>query len=105
MKIHILRAFIISTLFISAMAVAGDKAPSSGIKTEMSAKMAQMKARMRAYEADMTDENTDPYKLSSLDSAGCDINIGNVVLDNGSESPNEVVVLIDGDVIQSNNCR
>lgn len=76
------------------------------VETRADAKFAKMKARMRAYQAEQeASDNYDPYALSALDTAGCDINIGNVVLDSASDSPDEVVVFIDGDIIQSNNCR
>lgn len=97
-----LKIIVMSFLLGSGIANAGDN---TDLMTDMSAKLAQMKARMRAYQADMETDNADPYALSVLDSAGCDINIGNVVVDDTSESPDEVTVLIDGDIIQSNNCR
>lgn len=78
----------------------GDK-----LMNKMNSKMAQMKARMRAYEAEQAQASEDYYALSSFDTAGCDINIGNVVVDDGANSPDEIVILIDGDIIQSNNCH
>lgn len=95
-------------LVMSLSANADDGSSSKAGFTEMSAKFAQMKARMRAYDADQYGDSSDVDNFalpSTLDSNGCDINIGNVVLDGSAESPREVTVLIDGDIIQSNNCR
>jgi len=91
--------------FSSHLAFAEDTDGEDKLMNDMNSKMAQMKARMRAYEAELDHESEDYYAVSQFDTAGCDINIGNVVVDDGANSPDEIVVLIDGDVIQSNNCR
>ncbi|QQZ28623.1 hypothetical protein HMY34_07580 [Thiothrix subterranea] len=93
------------SLCISSTVFAEGSDGGEDLMTDMSAKMAQMKARMRAYQTEMDYEDDDQYAISSFDTAGCDINIGNVVVDDGANAPDEVVILIDGDVIQSNNCR
>jgi archaellum component FlaG (FlaF/FlaG flagellin family) len=101
--------WFIPVLLISLSVNAEDNLSSNVAFTEMNAKMAQMKARMRAYEVEQDDatnaENGDNFSLPTLGSNGCDINVGNVVLDGSIEAPREVTVLIDGDIIQSNNCR
>ncbi|EIJ35508.1 hypothetical protein Thini_2982 [Thiothrix nivea DSM 5205] len=99
------RLLLCSLLCISIPVYAEEDAESENLMTEMAAKMAQMKARLRAYEADVEYTNDDAYAFSPFDTTGCDINIGNVIVDDGADSPDEVIVLIDGDVIQSNNCR
>lgn len=101
--------WFIPILLISLSAHADNDSSSKVGFTKTSAKFAQMKARMRAYEVEQDDatnaENGDNFSLPTLDSNGCDINVGNVVLDGATEVPREVTVLIDGDIIQSNNCR
>ena len=37
---------------------------------------------------------------------GCNLNVGNVLIDDAVRNPpDEVIVIIEGDIIQSNNCR
>jgi hypothetical protein len=97
---------LIAGLIVQTPVMAEEDAGDGTVEmTRASAKLAQAKARIRAYGADMEETDTDPFALSPLDTAGCDINIGNVVLDNNAEAPEEVVIFIEGDVIQSNNCR
>lgn len=74
---------------------------------DMSATFAKARAQMRAYQVDMRDlgSDVDPFAVGALGTEGCDINLGNVVLDNPSQAPDEIVVFVQGDIIQANNCR
>lgn len=75
------------------------------VMTKASAKLAQAKARIRAYGADIEGVDADTFTLSPLNTTGCDINIGNMVLNNHADAPEEVIIFIEGDIIQSNRCR
>ncbi|CAA6812866.1 MAG: Unknown protein [uncultured Thiotrichaceae bacterium] len=90
---------IIAYLLISApsYALPGEVDPAfSGT----AASYAKNKARLRALRS----EGMDSYGLLD-DSSGCNINIGNVEVDDSFQAPDEIVVIIEGDVIQANNCR
>ncbi|OQX05869.1 MAG: hypothetical protein BWK73_32430 [Thiothrix lacustris] len=103
MKLNIL--LLIASLLLATSPIRAEEEGDTKLMNDMNSKMAQMKARMRAYEADMEYADEDRYALSPFDTAGCDINIGNVIVDDGAPAPDEIVVLVDGDIIQSNNCR
>ncbi len=68
--------------------------------TRIAAKYAKQKAKIKANNLEITqdeiDRNTD----------GCDLNIGNLSIDQGvNEVPNELIVIVEGDVIQANDCQ
>jgi hypothetical protein len=96
---------IVSVAFSQAYALPDGSAPPDMM--DMSATFAKARAQMRAYAVDMRDLgiHEDPFAIGALDTQGCDINIGNVVLDDTSQSPDDIVVFVQGDIIQSNNCR
>lgn len=91
--------------FHSVLALPDGSAPPGMM--DMSATFAKARAQMRAYEVDMRDTGSeyDPFTIGVLDTEGCDINIGNVVLDDSSQTPNDIIVYVQGDIIQANNCR
>jgi hypothetical protein len=74
---------------------------------DMSATFAKTRAQLRAYGVDARDTGTDvdPFATGALDTAGCDINVGNVVLDDTTGVPNDIIVFVQGDIMQANNCR
>ncbi|OQX15871.1 MAG: hypothetical protein BWK73_05675 [Thiothrix lacustris] len=74
---------------------------------DMSATFAKTRAQLRAYGVDARDTGTDvdPFTTGTLDTAGCDINVGNVVLDDTAGVPNDIIVFVQGDIMQANNCR
>ena len=74
---------------------------------DMSSTFAKTRAQLRAYGVDVRDTGTDvdPFEVGALDTAGCDINVGNVVLDDTAGMPNDIVVFVQGDIMQANNCR
>ena len=71
--------------------------------TRIAAKYAKQKAKIKAEQTEVTEDqitqNTD----------GCDLNIGNLSIDQGVANvpnvPNELIVVVEGDVIQANNCQ
>lgn len=90
--------FIIAFFLISAptYALPGEVDPEFA---GTAATYAKHKARLRAFRIDEFDN----YGL--LDNVGCNINIANVDLDNSFDAPDEIVVIVEGDIIQANNCR
>lgn len=74
---------------------------------DMSATFAKTRAQLRAYEVDFRDTGTevDPFAVGALDTAGCDINVGNVVLDDAAGAPKNIIIFVQGDIMQANNCR
>ncbi|MCK5727552.1 MAG: hypothetical protein KAH22_12100 [Thiotrichaceae bacterium] len=67
--------------------------------TRIAAKYAKQKAKIQSDNKTQSDEeiarNTD----------GCDMNIGNLTIEQGANDvPNELIVIVEGDVIQANNC-
>ena len=50
---------------------------------DMSSTFAKTRAKLRAYQVDFrsTGTDVDPFAVGALDTAGCDVNVGNVVLD------------------------
>ncbi len=95
-------------LSLTQQAAALPDTPTAPELVTISAKFAQAKARLRAYEREADTNGTgstdgsDPF---SMGSQGCDVNIGNVDLSPGADAPDEVVVIVTGDIIQANNCR
>ena len=77
----------------------------------MSAAFAKARAQMRAYGLDMSAESSvsgeeDTYDISPIDSnGGCDVNLGNVYVNDNTDTPQDVMVFVQGDIIQANNCR
>lgn len=99
---------LISALtFIATDAVALPDSSTPPDMVNMSAKYAKARAKLRAYQVDFrnTGTNADPFAVGTLDTAGCDLNVGNVVLDGSGPAPNDVIVFVQGDILQSNNCR
>lgn len=74
---------------------------------DMSATFAKTRAQLRAYEVDFRDTGTevDRFAVGALDTAGCDINVGNVVLDDAAGAPSDIIIFVQGDIMQANNCR
>lgn len=74
---------------------------------DMSATYAKTRAKLRAYQVDFRNTGTDadPFAVASLDTDGCDLNVGNVFLDNSSPPPDDIIVFVQGDILQANNCR
>lgn len=105
-KVSMTLAFI-AVFGISQQALAlpdGNTPPSM---VDVSATFAKARAQLRSYGRDMRDagSDTDPFALGALDTEGCDVNIGNVVLDEGGQTPDDIIVFVQGDIIQANNCR
>lgn len=77
----------------------------------MSATFAKARAQMSAYGLDMSAEGDsgaedDNYNVIPVDADnGCDVNLGNVYLNDNSDTPEDVIVFVQGDIIQANNCR
>lgn len=72
----------------------------------MSATFAKARAQMRAYRLDANAaEGVDPFALFPADTGGCDVNVANVVLNDSSAPADDIVVFVQGDIIQANNCR
>lgn len=70
---------------------------------EISAKFAQAKAKIQTeQDAGSLFDRTGSGASTSSD--GCDLSVGSLELD-GQDSPDEVVIIVTGDVIQANNCR
>lgn len=81
---------------------------------DTSATHAKLRAKIRAKSgtSDVTeathedDDNVIDQHLNESSSDGCNLNVGNVLIDDGVHNPpDEVIVIIEGDIIQSNNCR
>lgn len=67
---------------------------------DSAATYAKQKARIRALRRDNLDF------FGDLSQVGCNINIGNLILDDGfQDAPDEIVIIVEGDIIQANNCR
>ena len=96
-------ALVLSTNAVSALP--DGSAPPSMM--DMSSTFAKTRAQLRAYRVDVRDTGTDvdPFAVGALDTAGCDINVGNVVLDDTAGMPNDIIVFVQGDIMQANNCR
>lgn len=82
--------------------------------TDVSAKYAKLRAKLRVTSSTEKNSNTESAEEQSttLDqqlndsSDGCNLNVGNVLIDDSiANPPDEVIVIIEGDIIQSNNCR
>ena len=84
----------------------------------VSAKHAKLRAKLRARKSDAADSvtagqsdadasiNGAEQQLNINGSDGCNLNVGNVLIDDTVRNPpDEVIVVIEGDIIQSNNCR
>lgn len=74
---------------------------------DMSATYAKTRAKLRAYQVDFRSSGTevDPFAIGSLDTAGCDVNVGNVSLNGSGPAPDDIIVFVQGDILQANNCR
>jgi len=85
---------------------------------EISAKHAKLRAKLRATARAGEDVNTssdssndDNYngveqQVNINGADGCNLNVGNVLIDDTvRNAPDEVIVIIEGDIIQSNNRR
>lgn len=72
----------------------------------VSAKYAKLKAKQRALKETSYKDISQSINPDSDDSSGsCDLNVGNVVVDDSvGGSPDDVVIIIEGDIFQSNNC-
>lgn len=90
---------------VQASALPDGSVPPSMV--DMSSTFAKTRAKLRAYQVDFRNTGTDvdPFAVGTLDTAGCDVNVGNVVLDGSAGMPNDIVVFVQGDILQSNNCR
>ncbi|UOG93520.1 MAG: hypothetical protein L3K52_07280 [Candidatus Thiothrix sulfatifontis] len=108
MKCLPVQYLLFTALTVSATAVLAlpeGSAPPSMM--DMSATFAKTRAQLRAYGVDARDTGTDvdTFATGTLDTAGCDINVGNVVLDDTAGVPNDIIVFVQGDIMQANNCR
>ncbi|MBO0614402.1 MAG: hypothetical protein RL122_302 [Pseudomonadota bacterium] len=111
MKYLLIHYVLFAALALSATSVSAlpdGSAPPSMM--DMSATFAKTRAQLRAYDMDVRNTGTDvdPFEVGALDtagSAGCDINVGNVVLDDTAGMPNDIIIFVQGDIMQANNCR
>jgi hypothetical protein len=96
---------VLALLASQASALPDSSAPPSMM--DMSSKYAKNRAKLRAYQVDYrgTGTDVDPFAVGALDTAGCNVNVGNVVLDGTAGVPNDITVFVQGDIVQSNNCR
>lgn len=81
---------------------------------DISAKHAKLKAKLRTTVSTTESNDTESMQgqTTTLDqqlnssSDGCNLNVGNVLFDDSvANPPDEVIIIIEGDIIQSNNCR
>ncbi len=81
---------------------------------EISAKHAKLRAKLRSQTdtsdvtraSDETENTVINQQLNDDTSNGCNLNVGNVLIDDSVHTPpDEVIIIIEGDIIQSNNCR
>lgn len=82
---------------------------------DISAKHAKLRAKLRvtsstaddSVTAGNTEEQTTTFDQQLNDASdGCNLNVGNVLIDDSiANPPDEVIIIIEGDIIQSNNCR
>ncbi|WMP16336.1 hypothetical protein [Thiothrix lacustris] len=101
-----LALFSVLTLLVNQVSALPDSsAPPSMM--DMSSKYAKNRAKLRAYQVDYRSSGTDAdiFAVGDLGTSGCNLNVGNVVLDNTTGVPNDITVFVQGDIIQSNNCR
>lgn len=73
----------------------------------MAASFAKAKAQMRAYGSDARHLGTDDdmFAIGIKDRYGCQLNVGNVFLDDENYPVRDVSIFIQGDIIQSGGCR
>lgn len=70
----------------------------------LAAKYAKEKARI------VYDQSENTNRFNALDhsgSDGCDLNVGNVLIDENAlpnTVPNELIVIVEGDIVQANEC-
>jgi hypothetical protein len=107
MNLKYIMVGIISLLVLQTEAFALPDSSAPPGMMGMSAKFAKARAQIRAYRLDdSTSKNTDPYAMFSTGTSGCDVNVANVALNGASSPPNDVIVFVQGDIIQANNnCR
>ena len=71
--------------------------------TRIAAKYAKQKAKIKAEHLEVTQDQI------AKNTNGCDLNIGNLSIDQGVANvpnvPNELIVVVEGDIIQANNCQ
>lgn len=95
-------SLVLSVALVSAPADASSVGRVSVIEVDEvrdAATIARAKARNRS-------ENSESDSGGSFSSGGCsDLNIGNVKTGIGQRAPRNVTVVIEGPVIQENNCR
>ncbi|MDQ5770353.1 hypothetical protein [Thiothrix subterranea] len=105
LSIHCALFAVLALSATSVSALPDGSAPPSMM--DMSATFAKTRAQLRAYDMDVRDTGTDvdPFEVGALDTAGCDINVGNVVLDDTAGAPNDIIIFVQGDIMQANNCR
>jgi hypothetical protein len=96
---------VLAMLASQASALPDSSAPPSMM--DMSSKFAKNRAKLRAYQVDYRSSGTDidPFAVGALGTDGCNLNVGNVVLDGTTGVPNDITVFVQGDIMQSNNCR
>ena len=82
--------------------------------TDVSAKHAKLRAKLRVTSSTVEDSSTESAEEQATTfnqqlndaSDGCNLNVGNVLIDDSiTNPPDEVIIIIEGDIIQSNNCR
>ena len=104
-------AFGLAALLLGATAVLSTTAQAIGVgrvqvmdveEVRDAATIARAKARNRSEEA----EDGEAFGGGGFSSSGCsDLNIGNVKTEVGQQVPRNITVVIEGPVIQENNCR
>lgn len=71
----------------------------------ISAKYAKLKAKQRTITTEVRETEQSIDSLLENEPGSCDLNIGNVIVDDIGNTPDDVVIIIEGDILQSNNCR
>lgn len=95
-------ALLLLTQTPAVLALPHSSLPPSMI--EISAKFAQAKAQLQT-EQDAASLFQGASNGESTSTDGCDLSVGSLELDGQAGQPDEVVIIVTGDVIQANNCR
>lgn len=108
MKYVPMRYWLLLVLMLSTSTVAAlpdSSAPPSMMS--MSATFAKTRAQLRAYGVDARAKGTDvdSFAVGIPNTAGCNINVGNVVLDDTVGMPNDIIIFVQGDIMQANHCH
>ena len=98
-----------SVFYIGALLVFASPAQALQVNSPdyvgISAKYAKLKAKQRALGISATSDASQAVSsLNDDDPGSCDLNVGNVFVDDVGNAPDDVVIIIEGDILQSNNC-